>query len=263
MAPKRKLDALTDADEQTTPAKSTNPPEAASTSTNHANAAESERVPATQRTAAEPSTKVPSHKGKEKATATAEAQEPKHKIRRLAPPRPFPTVPTSVNATGPRSTHHEGKNYIAITRKTQMGGYLRRIKDVVLKDGYRTIHLNALGAAIPHLMRLAVSIPAVLPYAAQEIHTEVLTGTVEVQDEIIPDDEDEDISYQTRGKSTVSVIIKIGDGLDEKLEGGKWSSRGKRGKARMKAVATQNAKNRAVPEKVVVQEPEQDDMDQD
>ncbi|KAA1477119.1 hypothetical protein DENSPDRAFT_745420, partial [Dentipellis sp. KUC8613] len=138
--------------------------------------------------------------------------KPPFKRRKLAPPRPFPTVPTSVNATGPRSTRHEGKNYIAVTRKVQMGGYLRRIKDAVLKDGYRTIHLNALGAAIPHLMRLAVSVPAILPYAPQEIHTEVLTGTVEVQDEIIPDDEYEDISYQTRGKSTVSVVIKIGDG---------------------------------------------------
>jgi ribonuclease P/MRP protein subunit RPP20 len=57
------------------------------------------------------------------------------KYRKLAPPRPFPTVPTSVSATGPRSAHVEGKNYICITRKTPLGAYLRRCKDVVLKAG--------------------------------------------------------------------------------------------------------------------------------
>ena len=61
--------------------------------------------------------------------------KPKHTIRKLAPPRPFPTVPASVSATGPRSAHTEGKNYICVTRKTQLGAYLRRCKDVVLNDG--------------------------------------------------------------------------------------------------------------------------------
>lgn len=69
------------------------------------------------------------------ATASAGPSKPKHTIRKLVPPRPFPTVPTSVSATGPRSAHTEGKNYICITRKTQLGAYLRRCKDVVLKDG--------------------------------------------------------------------------------------------------------------------------------
>lgn len=67
--------------------------------------------------------------------ASAGPSKPKHTIRKLVPPRPFPTVPASVSATGPRSAHAEGKNYICITRKTQLGAYLRRCKDVVLKDG--------------------------------------------------------------------------------------------------------------------------------
>jgi hypothetical protein len=57
------------------------------------------------------------------------------KIKKLTPPRPFPTVPTSVSATGPRSAHSEGKNYICITRKTPLAAYLRRCKDIVLEDG--------------------------------------------------------------------------------------------------------------------------------
>lgn len=57
------------------------------------------------------------------------------KIKKLTPPRPFPAVPTSASATGPRSAHSEGKNYICITRKTSLAAYLRRCKDVILEDG--------------------------------------------------------------------------------------------------------------------------------
>ena len=59
----------------------------------------------------------------------------RRKIKKLAPPRPFPTVPASVSATGPRSAHSEGKNYICITRKTPLAAYLRRCKDVIVVDG--------------------------------------------------------------------------------------------------------------------------------
>jgi hypothetical protein len=59
----------------------------------------------------------------------------RRRINKLVPPRPFPIVPTSVSATGPRSNHKEGKNLICITRKTPLSCYLRRCKDVIIKDG--------------------------------------------------------------------------------------------------------------------------------
>ena len=90
---------------------------------------------------------------------------------------------------------------------------------------YKTLHLSAMGAAIPHLMQLTLSLPGILPHAPEEIKTEVLTGTVQVQDEVMPDDEDEDITYQTRGKSTVSVVITIGDGVDDSVGRGKGRGR--------------------------------------
>ena len=78
---------------------------------------------------------------------------------------------------------------------------------------------------------LVASLPDILPFPAEEIRTEVLTGTVDVQDEIVPDDEDEDISYRTRAKSSLSVVVIIGDGVDESIVGGsKWGPRGKRRK---------------------------------
>lgn len=55
--------------------------------------------------------------------------------RKLAPQRPWPSVPTSSNATGPHSAWAEGKNKILVGRKTPLGAYLRRSKDCILVDG--------------------------------------------------------------------------------------------------------------------------------
>ncbi|KAL0070492.1 hypothetical protein AAF712_002324 [Marasmius tenuissimus] len=134
------------------------------------------------------------------------------KRRKLVAPRPFPTVAKGASATGPKSAHHEGANFICLTRKTSLGAYMRRCKDIILKKGYKTLHLSAMGAAIPLLLRLTYALPPILPFASEEIQTEVTTSTTQVQDEITPDDEDEDMEYETRSKSTLLVIIKIGGG---------------------------------------------------
>ena len=75
---------------------------------------------------------------KRKSEASKDVAKPtlhERRIKKLVPPRPFPTVPASVSATGPRSAHNEGKNYICLTRKTPLGMYLRRCKDIILNDG--------------------------------------------------------------------------------------------------------------------------------
>jgi len=78
---------------------------------------------------------------------------------------------------------------------------------------------------------LAESLPGVLPFSPEEIQKEVLTGTVDVRDEVIPEDEDEDVIYRTRAKSSLSVVVIIGDGIDESVAGGgRWGARGKRRK---------------------------------
>ncbi|KAF7323260.1 hypothetical protein HMN09_00106800 [Mycena chlorophos] len=161
----------------------------------------------------------PSERVKGRLASTAEYHT------KLAPPRPFPT---------------EGKNLICITRKTPLASYLRRCKKVVLEDGYKTLHLSAMGAAIPHLLQLSVSLPAILPFGPNEVQTEITTGTVEVQDEIAPDDEDEDIEYKTRGKSTLLVVLKFGDGSGPSKKKPQQQTQGGR---------------------LVLEEPEQDDME--
>ncbi|KAL0947544.1 hypothetical protein HGRIS_013640 [Hohenbuehelia grisea] len=184
--------------------------------------------------------------------------KPTHKIRKLVPQRPFPTVPTSVSATGPRSAHKEGKNMICISRKTPLAAYMRRCKDVVLKDGYKTLHLSAMGAAIPHLLHLVFALPPILPFSPEEITTTTTTGTTEVQDELIPEDEDEDISYRTRCKSTLLVIIKIGDGEYDGDTTGAVKKHGRaKADAQPKGTSELNSMSSA-PQQIVVQEPEQD-----
>jgi ribonuclease P/MRP protein subunit RPP20 len=61
--------------------------------------------------------------------------KPKPTIIKLAPNRPYPSVPTSSSATGPRSKRKEGNNKICVTRNTDLGAYLTRCKDVFVKQG--------------------------------------------------------------------------------------------------------------------------------
>lgn len=62
--------------------------------------------------------------------------KPKPNITKLAPVRPYPTVPTSSSATGPRSKRKEGNNKICVSRKTPLAAYLHQCRDVFLKQGY-------------------------------------------------------------------------------------------------------------------------------
>ncbi|KAJ7684508.1 hypothetical protein DFH06DRAFT_1155879 [Mycena polygramma] len=181
------------------------------------------------------------------------------RINKLTPARPFPTVPTSVSATGPRSAHKEGKNFISISRKTPLTAYLRRCKNVIINDGYKTLHLSAMGAAIPHLLQLSVALPPILPFAADEIHSHITTGTMEVQDEILPDDEDEDITYRTRGKSTLLIVMKIGDG---EFEGDKGGAAKRADGARPKQQPPkQTPATAGSSSRVILEEPDQDEME--
>jgi hypothetical protein len=68
--------------------------------------------------------------------ATKVPFKPRPKIVKLNPHRPYPSVPTSSSATGPRSKRKEGNNKICITRRTDLGAYLSRCKDLFVKEGY-------------------------------------------------------------------------------------------------------------------------------
>lgn len=69
-----------------------------------------------------------------------------------------------------------------------------------------------MGAAVPQLLQLVCALPPILPFPQDEIKWEVMTGTTEVNDELHPEDENEDITYEARQKSTLAITFRIGDG---------------------------------------------------
>lgn len=109
-----------------------------------------------------------------------------------------------------------------------------------------------MGAAIPICLTLAASLPDILPFGPNEIKTEIVTGTVQVRDEVVPEDDNEDISYANRSKSTVSVTLVIEDGVDETHPKKRYVL-GKKGQKKRK--------DRSQKGEVVLSEPDQDDMD--
>lgn len=127
-----------------------------------------------------------------------------------------------------------------------------------------------MGAAIPLLLQLVCALPSILPFPQNEIHSEIRTGTTEVQDEITPDDEDQDIDYQTRCKSTVDVVLKIGNGEFEGVQGAvRRYSAGKSAPKNSRSTRTTDkkdlkgkakAKGPDVDMELVYEEPEQEEM---
>jgi hypothetical protein len=67
-----------------------------------------------------------------------------------------------------------------------------------------------MGAAIPHMMLLVTSLPLILPFPREEVHIDSRTHTVDCIEELVPDDEDEDLTYRVKGRSAISVLIRIG-----------------------------------------------------
>lgn len=107
-----------------------------------------------------------------------------------------------------------------------------------------------MGAAIPICLTLAASLPDILPHSSSQIKTEILTGTAQVHDEIIPEDDNEDISYANRSKSTVSITLIIEDGVNESRPAKKYALGEKRRKKRV----DQKRKG-----EIILSEPDQDD----
>jgi hypothetical protein len=113
-----------------------------------------------------------------------------------------------------------------------------------------------MGAAIPHLALLAVSLPQIVP---GELSVEVQTGSVDVVDQMLEGSEDEDSGgndeeFKTRVKSTMNVVIRVEGSGDPKV-----ISTPAKGSA---TDSSQNDGDVLEPEQVILQEPEQEDMDE-
>lgn len=108
-----------------------------------------------------------------------------------------------------------------------------------------------MGAAIPICLTLVESLPDILPHGSDRFRTEISTGTVQVRDEIIPEDDDEDMSYAIRSKSTVTVIFVVEDGANEMRPAKRHAAHGEK----------RHKKKGNKKHEIVLSEPDQDDMD--
>jgi len=119
-----------------------------------------------------------------------------------------------------------------------------------------------MGAAIPLLLQLTCALPPILPFAQDEIKTEVTTDTCEVQDEVLPDEDaegEDEISLRQRQKSTLRVVITIGDGKFEGDTSGPVK-RAANPKGRPPKKDGDKGKAKVADTAMVYVEPEQDDL---
>ncbi|GAA5923942.1 hypothetical protein JCM3775_005554 [Rhodotorula graminis] len=107
-------------------------------------------------------------------------------------------------------------------------GYLKMGVGAFVERGCTSLTVNAMGAAIPLALSLALAIRDAIPGgeppapASRDaggsdgegegesiVRMQVRTGSKTVSDEVTPLDEDEDLVYQSRTKSTVSIELQL------------------------------------------------------
>ncbi|KAK4057170.1 hypothetical protein OIO90_001665 [Microbotryomycetes sp. JL221] len=120
--------------------------------------------------------------------------------------------------------------HLWVTRRKGMGfaGYLKRACRAIIDRGVTTLTLTAMGAAIPLALSLALAIKDNLSPSNhldnnnknETIQMQIKTNSCNVQDEITPQDQDQDLIYQTRTKSTIEINLIVSLNLSRQLNGG-------------------------------------------
>ncbi|KAL8293786.1 hypothetical protein RQP46_000487 [Phenoliferia psychrophenolica] len=159
------------------------------------------------------------------APLAAPSKRPRHEgaLRRLAHavPRAAGVTPTATlggSKIGGKSKDLNTPGSLIeemwVTRKgLGFGGYLKKGVASFVERGATKLTVHAMGAAIPLALSLAMAIRDAVPGGTPDedgdgaVKMEVRTGTFDVSDEITPEDDDEDVVYQTRSKSTISVDL--------------------------------------------------------
>ncbi|GAA5971178.1 hypothetical protein JCM11641_004174 [Rhodosporidiobolus odoratus] len=119
-------------------------------------------------------------------------------------------------------------------------GYLKKGVGAFVDRGCTSLSVNGMGAAIPLALSLALAIRDAIPGGqptpptadgtnpAQQdeiVRMEVRTGSKVVKDEVTPDDDDEDMVYQSRTKSTVEIELRLNGQLASSLGNGNKGAR--------------------------------------
>ncbi|RGB25871.1 hypothetical protein C1646_722641 [Rhizophagus diaphanus] len=113
----------------------------------------------------------------------------KKNIRKRMPQHPA-TIPTD----------------IYVSRKSNFKGQLFRAKKLLMEDGHPSITIHGLGAAIQRSINLVL---ALNDLTHNQIIYKTTTSTVQLVDDIIPDDDDKDLESQIRQNSAVHIQVSL------------------------------------------------------
>ncbi|KAJ2959302.1 hypothetical protein NQZ79_g5231 [Umbelopsis isabellina] len=93
---------------------------------------------------------------------------------------------------------------IYVSNKSAFSAQLARAKKLLLVQECRSITIHGLGASIEKALHLSLKIQSELQF---QVDLRCTTDTIELIDDIIPDDTEQDLQTQTRNNSAVHIII--------------------------------------------------------
>ncbi|CAG8745258.1 19478_t:CDS:2, partial [Racocetra persica] len=101
---------------------------------------------------------------------------------------------------------------IYVSRSSNFKGQLQRAKKLLMKDGHPLITIHGLGAAIQKSINLVL---ALKDLTHNQIIYKATTDTVELIDDIIPEDDDRDLEVQTRNNSSIHIQVWLKEGIEK------------------------------------------------
>ncbi|KAI9287886.1 hypothetical protein BC943DRAFT_319043 [Umbelopsis sp. AD052] len=93
---------------------------------------------------------------------------------------------------------------IYVSNKSSFVAQLARAKKLLLLQECASITIHGLGASIEKSIQLALKLQVEL---SDQVELKCTTGTVELVDDIIPEDMEEDLKTQTRNNSAVHIVV--------------------------------------------------------
>ncbi|KAI8086842.1 uncharacterized protein B0P05DRAFT_13025 [Gilbertella persicaria] len=114
-------------------------------------------------------------------------------IHKRAPQRPA-TVPTD----------------IYVSNKTKTAAIIKRVTRLMLKENHQHVTLHGLGAMVIRASSMALAVQQALE---NQVLLKPKTETVQLIDDIIPEDMDKDLETQKRANSVIHIQIEATAGL--------------------------------------------------
>ncbi|KAG9284545.1 hypothetical protein G9A89_014149 [Geosiphon pyriformis] len=124
--------------------------------------------------------------------SSEQAKNLKRTILKRVPQRPA-TLPTD----------------IYVSQKSKMRGLLEYAKSLLLKERLPSITIHGLGKAIPKSINLVMHLREA---THNQIEYKAITRTVELIDDILPEDEEKALETQIRHNSSVHITVSLKEG---------------------------------------------------